>query len=231
MRSIATFSFETSWGQELPTFSGIYYKIARIVQIITYVDHRSFSDMGNNVVSKEVDNYRNSIVCGIRIKNSTNHKLECKHHYIYRGQIGYGPEGIGPKNTSGDVVFVGHQTHWNATGTTGVISWDIGSSGLMLVVLWSAPYNFYIYNNCYAVGIQQKGYIVDENAYKQMYNESFGTGSWFARKQINRAERDSKPLVFEKDVIKVMAEMEEKHKCHLTLSLSELQQDQVYNEI
>ena len=75
------------------------------MQIITYVDHGSFSDMGNNVVSKEVDNYRNSIVCGIRIKNSTNHKLECKHHYIYRGQIGYGPEGIGPKNTSGDVVY------------------------------------------------------------------------------------------------------------------------------
>ncbi len=183
--------------------------------------------MGNSVVSKEVENFNNWVVCGIRIKNNTNYTLECKHYYIYRGQIGHGPENVSPKNGSGDVVFVGHQTHWNATGTTGVISWDIGSTGFMLVALWSAPYNFFLYNNLYAIGIQPKGYVVDENTYKQMYYENFGAGSWFARKQVNRAERDSQPLVIENKEIKVTAEMEEKHRCHLTLSLVELPQVEV----
>ena len=178
--------------------------------------------MGNEVSSPNMVDYGNRVVCKVILDNKTDFELRSPQYFIHNGQLGYGPVTVQPQSECS--VVVGHQTLANASGTTGVVGWMIGNSDDMLVVLWCAPYNFDHYNNCYAIGFKKKDYIVDFESYHEMYydDSSLSKHSWFRRKEVNRTQFDSLPLVVRKGRFEVESSMEEKHRCIMRVTMSDV---------
>ena len=74
--------------------------------------------------------------------------------------------------------MAGHKTKDTATGCVGTVSWVLGDTGKMLVVMYSAPYDHNLYSNWLAVGIFKEG--PTDQHYQRMYNEH---ESHFKRKE------------------------------------------------
>ena len=80
--------------------------------------------------------------------------------------MGYAPEDI---EAGSQGTMVGHQTLDFATGTTGVVTWDICDQDTTLVIMWSAPFNFDFYKNRFAIGLRHNFCEVNESVYIDMY--------------------------------------------------------------
>ncbi|VDI29983.1 Hypothetical predicted protein [Mytilus galloprovincialis] len=102
-----------------------------------------------------------SVVCGIEIKNSTQYVLHSPKTTVEWGYLlSPPPTSIKPEEKGS---FIGHKNSASATGTTGVVSYMIGTTKLRMVVMWASPYNFDFYENYLAVGF-------DVNHDKEIYN-------------------------------------------------------------
>ena len=83
----------------------------------------------------------------------------------------------------------GHKTGYTATGCVGTVSWVIGSTGKMLVVMYSVPYDHNFHSNWCGAGIFKTGDT--SNHYKLMY---YNAESGFKRKEFYR---NVDPVVYE----------------------------------
>ena len=171
------------------------------------------------IQSDKVEDYWNRVVCGVRVKNSTDFKLKTPRYFINWGTLGYPPKDI---EAGSQGTMVGHQTLDFATGTTGLVTWDICGQNMTLVVMWSAPFNFDFYNNCFAIGLKKDFCEVNESVYLDMYDVQRGhNNSWFARKDIYSAQFDSQPVSKSNGNFTVSGYMGGEHKCYLDVVLTE----------
>ena len=169
--------------------------------------------------SDKVEDYWNRVVCGVRVKNSTDFKLKTPRYFINWGTMGYPPKDIEARSTG---IMVGHQTLDFATGTAGLVTWDICDQNMILVVMWSAPFNFDFYNNYFAIGLKKNFCEVNESVYLDMYEVQRGhNNSWFVRKEIDSAHFDSQPVSIKNGRFCVSGYMEAEHKCYLDIDLTE----------
>ena len=108
----------------------------------------------------------------------------------------------------------GHKTASTATGVEGVVSWTLGTTGKMLVIMYSCPYSHDFHSNWMAVGIFEPEDTT--NYFDKMY---YGTETeYFKRKAF---WNDADPIFFDdgKDFI-IEAGMGQSHKPTIKVILS-----------
>ena len=168
----------------------------------------------NSVSSDTVEDYWNRVVCGVRVRNETNFKLQAPRYFIRWGILGCPPIEI---EAGAQATMVGHHTLNFATGTTGVVTWDIRDQDLTLVVMWSAPFNFDFYSNCFAIGLKRTFSDVNES----LYHELYGTQrTWFVRKEMYPPQFHLQPVSTRNGNFCVTGIMGTGHRCYLDIKLT-----------
>jgi len=147
------------------------------------------------------ENLDYSVAFMLTAENYANQQLTVSQSIIKSGVIVDDAKNIGPGMAE---VMSGRKTSMTATGCHGVVSWKIGSTGKMLVVMYDLPYEYHVmtflswvmsddtlwYNNMLAVGIIPQGDITEH--YNMMY---YGAEDGFKRK----TSTDGRPLRYNED--------------------------------
>ena len=133
-------------------------------------------------VRQSFQNLDYSVAFMLTAKNYANQQLTVSQSIIKSGVIVDDAKNIGPGIYEG---MSGRKTWMTATGCHGVVSWKIGSTGKMLVVMYDYPYDTLWYSNMLAVGIFPQGDITEH--YNMMY---YGAEDGFMRK----SAADGRPL-------------------------------------
>ena len=142
-----------------------------------------------------------SVAFMLTVENYANQTLTVSQSNIKSGVIVDDAKDIGPGMAEG---LSGRKSSLPVTGCHGVVSWKIGSTGKMLVVMYDLPYQYSVmtflswvtsdetlwYSNMIAVGIFPQGDIT--NHYDMMYH---GAQEGFKRKSAT----DGRPLRYNKD--------------------------------
>lgn len=108
----------------------------------------------------ECTNY--SVVVGIKVNNNTNYPLHKGRATLEWGYLQSMLDHVDAKQSG---IMISHKNPTTATGTSGVVSWEIGKTQKRLVVMWSAPFNFDFHENVLAVGFSG-----DHPNFDEMYN-------------------------------------------------------------
>jgi hypothetical protein len=112
------------------------------------------------------------------------------------------------------IVSLGHKTDGTATGSAGTVSWKLGETGKMLVVMYSLPFNFDFYSNWLGIGIFKEE---DTSEYfNKMYYESEID---FKRKEFYY---DTDAVVFDDGTFTVNATMGTTHKSEIHIYLKSM---------
>lgn len=166
------------------------------------------------------------VVAGLEVSNATKHRLIARGCYIHYGRIRVPQRSVNPGTKE---TFVGQKTGYVACGTSGVSTWEIGTTGLHLYVLWCAPFNFDFYSNRLAIGIvsDQDNPPVDKRTFKRLY---YDDPTWFARRAYYR---DSIPISKDDHTRRFRVEgiMGSTHKCVIQVTLLPLKIDDVATSI
>lgn len=134
---------------------------------------------GTSVAQGMVAGCNHSIVAGIEVANCTKYQLEVLGYKVTWGQIQVPPTSVNPGRKE---ALLGHQTGACTTGTTGVAAWKVGDTGMNLVIMWSAPYNFNHHDNVLAIGFSTGTITLDKETVYEMYEKD---ETWFERKAFN----------------------------------------------
>ena len=114
--------------------------------------------LGDDLVERE-QRYRAldySVKFLLNLDNYADQQLTVSQSIISSGVILDDAKDIGPGLRE---AMSGHKTGWTATGVHGVVSWKIGDTGKMVVVMYDVPYDHLLYINTLAVGIFPQGDI------------------------------------------------------------------------
>ena len=114
--------------------------------------------LGDDLVERE-QRYRAldySVKFLLNLDNYAAQQLTVSQSIITSGVIADDAKDIGPGLRE---AMSGHKTGWTATGVHGVVSWKIGDTGKMVVVMYDVPYDHLLYINTLAVGIFPQGDI------------------------------------------------------------------------
>merc|ERR1719154_767980 len=136
-------------------------------------NHLTFDGYRNAVVAFEALDY--SVAFMLTVNNYANQTLAVSQSIIKSGKAVSDAPDIGPGMIE---TMSTRKRSMTATGTHGVVSWTIGSTGKMLVVMYDVPYSFW-YSNMIAVGIFPQGDITGH--YNMMYYGAEDGGN-FTRK-------------------------------------------------
>jgi len=121
------------------------------------------------------ENLDYSVAFQLTVENYANQQLTVSQSIIQSGVRVVRAKNIGPGMS--ELMSVRKQG-WTATGCHGVVSWKIGSTGKMLVVMYDLPYDTLWYSNTLAVGIFPQGDITGH--YDMMYS---GAEDGFKRRE------------------------------------------------
>lgn len=113
-------------------------------------------------------NYRNfdsSFAFKLYLENYSNKYLSEPHYLDHNGYVYDAPQPIGPGMAE---MMTGHKASFTVTGVAGVVSWNIGSTNKMVVVMYDLPWSHIFYTNTLAIGIFPKGDLT--GFYNKMYN-------------------------------------------------------------
>ena len=116
-----------------------------------------------------------SVAFRLEVENYSDEYLHVHEHKIERGNADdyKAPVSIKPGTKE---AMAGRKVGDSATGCVGTVSWIIGDTGKMMVIMYSAPYSFDFYSNLLAVGIFDRGstnrfykkwYKVPEHGFKR----------------------------------------------------------------
>uniref|UniRef100_A0A3B1JNX4 Uncharacterized protein n=1 Tax=Astyanax mexicanus TaxID=7994 RepID=A0A3B1JNX4_ASTMX len=121
----------------------------------------------------------------ISITNNSMHTLEQPRIYTYSGHCHHTPQPTISKNNKESCSFT--KSSLSAWGAAGVLTYRIHTDAQNcigeLAIMFSVPYNYTIYENCFALGFLNEGDPCDEKLYSQMYYKdgpfmrASGTGS------------------------------------------------------
>lgn len=104
-------------------------------------------------------------------------------YYLRRGMASSSPAyEITPGRTSLK-LFV--KKDWTATGTGGVVTYDIEGTEHKVAIMWMVPFDFNLYDVWFNVKVYPKSYGESRHMYDQMYKWA---GSWRARGWEERTE-------------------------------------------
>merc|ERR1712215_28681 len=112
-------------------------------------------------------NFRNlgySVKFYLYVENYSNQPLTQPQYIEEGGYVFDPPVTVAPGMAE---MMTGHKTGWTATGCVGVVSWNIGDTNQMLVVMYDVPWDHTWYSNTIAIGIFPKGDIT--GFYDKMY--------------------------------------------------------------
>jgi len=129
-------------------------------------------------LTKLMNTKQQSTICGIKIINSTKDtQLKAVTYIPFWGHMSTTLSDVEPSDSTA-VICVKRESI--ATGTSGIAVWKIGSilTAPYLVVMWSIPWNHFIYNNVLAVGIRDSPPTLNKHLFDEMYSKE---GDWFKR--------------------------------------------------
>ncbi|KAH3777407.1 tereporin-Ca1-like [Dreissena polymorpha] len=120
------------------------------------------------------------VTMGMEVDNWTRFNMVNPEVTVKSGVIATSPV---PVLSGQKEAMVARKTAYSATGTFGVVSWEIEGKSRRVVVMWSVPYHYYGYRNTLAVGITKQNANHDGGWADQMYN--YGSNAWigFERKE------------------------------------------------
>jgi len=149
-----------------------------------------------------------SVKFQLTIENNTKYNLEAAKFDCDGGYVSPGPKSVKPK-CSGSMG--GHKTGGCATGAEGAVAWRIGTTGKMVVVMYSLPYSFDWHSNWCGVGIFDDKNI--SGFFDLMYNR---TETSFKRKDFYN---NLNAVSYSCGNFRVTAKMGWEHKTHIKVTL------------
>jgi len=174
-----------------------------------------------NLVNPGADDERQQkarVTFKMNLTNNTDKDLKLNQMQVVQGWV---KEAIVTVKANKKQSMNGRHLYATATGCVGSCAWSIGDSGKILVVMYSAPFDFNLYSNWLAVGIfdetkrgnyhHEKGEI--EDFFKKMYYDD--------EKDFKREEyyRTSDKVTFEKDGYSVEGEMDKNHTPNISVTI------------
>lgn len=137
----------------------------------------------------------------LTMENFTNQNLFIHQNHVHSGHISEAPQPVSPGTKEG---LAGHKTSSTATGCAGTVSWKIGNTGRMLVVMYSVPYSHDWHSNWCGAGV-----FVEQDTsgfFERMYN---GSEVGFKRKEFYN---NRQPLSYKDTDFSLHASMGSSHK-------------------
>merc|ERR1712179_106516 len=114
------------------------------------------------------DNFKQSIAFVLSLENYSNKVLEDPQYYEHCGYVIDKPQRIEPGTSE---FMTGRKTSYSFSGVSGVVKWNIGDTGKMVVVVYDKPWSM-IYNfNTLALGIFPKKDVVTDEDFMSFYNK------------------------------------------------------------
>ena len=154
-----------------------------------------------DVTNEVFDQITTSVTFKMIIENFSSEELHPHECLPRAGRVLTPPRVVQPQTREG---LVGQKTPHTATGCVGTISWTIGNTGKMLVVMYSVPFDHNLHSNWCAVGIFPTSNT--SNFFKTMYK---GPETSFKRKEF---WKDLASVLYEGTHYKVTAKMDNSHK-------------------
>ena len=116
------------------------------------------------------------------IENHTRFLLHNPQTYIKSGHISTAPSDVIPGFWD---AMAGHKARDTATGCSGTVSWMIGQTDYMLVVMYSIPFSFDLHSNWLAIGIFPQGSNISRLLYTPPFFDRmyYNSGLRFRRKE------------------------------------------------
>ena len=146
----------------------------------------------------------------VEITDVSNKPLIFHQNYINAGHLDRSPSSVYP---DGVEAFSGHKSGNTATGCSGTVSWKIGDTGKIIVLMYSIPYSHDLHSNWLAVGIFREQDTT--NFYSKMYYDAERS---FKRKEFYY---DTHPLKYSgNSVYEVVASMGTSHKPEISVLFS-----------
>ena len=113
-------------------------KVAQMTGAVASLDAQGWSWFG---LASEGGGRRNEMSIG----NGTNHAIELKKLYIYRGKVKIPPEPL-IKSMEEDECLFHNAGSWAATGSCGIVTYQLQHE-TTLHILWDCPFNFDYHDN------------------------------------------------------------------------------------
>ncbi|KAH3770405.1 tereporin-Ca1-like [Dreissena polymorpha] len=120
------------------------------------------------------------VTMGMEVENWTKFGMVNPHVTVKSGAITTPPVPVLPGQKE---AMVARKTSDTATGTYGVVSWEIAGKSRRVVVMWSVPYDYNLHSNWLAVGITKQDVIHDSGWADQMYYYGSNAKIGFDRKE------------------------------------------------
>ena len=127
-----------------------------------------------------------SVTFSLETENYTDKHLSHHNSPTKSGLVTIPPTSIKPGEKES---MAGHKTDGSATGSYGTVSWKIGNTEMLLVVMYSVPFDHNFHHNWLAVGVFDKK-KTQANADVMYYNEE----TEFKRK---RFWDDTNPVIYD----------------------------------
>ena len=110
----------------------------------------------SHVIAREnFNNFGSSSVSFILgLENYSNQQLKNPKYLDYYGYVHDRPQPVAPGVAE---YMTAKKASWTFRGVSGVVSWDIGNTNKMVVVMYEKPWSTVLHTNTLAVGIFPKG--------------------------------------------------------------------------
>jgi len=131
-----------------------------------------------STVLSHYNNNLNSVKIMLRIENYSNQPLGEPQYMFNTGSVYDRPQYVAPGMME---YMTGHKSRWNFRGVSGVVSWNIGNTGKMVVVMYYMPWSGIVHSARLAFGIFPTGNL--NTFYNKMYS---GEQEGFIRRIYNR---------------------------------------------
>jgi len=112
---------------------------------------------------KHYENFDQSVAFKLCLENYTNQHLKDPHYVDHSGQVYDRPQPVAPNMAE---LMTGHQG--DLSGVSGVVSWDIGDTGKMLVLLYDKQGSDLGHKSMLAIGIFPRGDLT--TLYEKMHS-------------------------------------------------------------
>jgi len=125
-----------------------------------------------------LNNFGQSVAFMLSLENYSAQYLTNPQYRANTGSVYDRPQPIAPGKAES---MTGHKTSHSWRGVSGVVSWDIGNTGKMVVVMYYKPWSTFLNSNTLAIGIFPTADLSTGNFYSVMRS---GAENGFIRKTI-----------------------------------------------
>ncbi|WAR29906.1 ACTP-like protein [Mya arenaria] len=120
----------------------------------------------SEAVLAELNSNNLMVTTVMEIQNDTKHNLINGSIYAVKGNVLLSPLAI---NANSSDVVATRKTKWYPTGTEGILSYTFENNPeRKIVVSWSAPFNFHIFDNRLGVGVTSGDIRIDQDMFEEM---------------------------------------------------------------